>query len=256
MQKTHKISINENMANSKIIEHSFEELSQCFRVLLEAHLNANPGGLIFVDRAEAVGNIEAGLTGLLNSFHSLYDAIGKQLEKSPIDWYKSAQLAIILAIRNARHHNAANRIRTLYTYHTQEAKSIQHMEEYILVDFPCSDEGADTFELYVSWLDLKNLLSLSEKETRIKEDTKKIIKEYINTAQFIGYANNYKLDESKVFFNIIPLFVNAAATIVPLIKNYCGSKSVEAKLFASLFSTVTQANTKDHEVNCGPFVLP
>lgn len=244
------------MANSKIIEHSFEELSQCFRVLLEAHLNANRLGLLFVDRAEAVGNIEAGLTGLLNSFHNLYDAIGKQLEKNPIDWYRSAPLAIILAIRNARHHNAANRIRSLYTYHTQEANSLQHMEQYILVDFPCSDEGAQTFELYVSWLDLKNLLNLPKKETYIKEDTKNIINEYIDTKQFIKYANNYRLDESKVFFNIIPLFVNAAATIVPLIKHCCGSGSFEAKFFADHFSTVAQANTKNHQVNCGPFVLP
>ena len=63
------------MLNNKIIEHSFEELLQCFRVLLESHLNATRGGLLFVDRAEAVGNIEAGLTGLLNSFHNLSDAI-------------------------------------------------------------------------------------------------------------------------------------------------------------------------------------
>jgi len=96
------------MPHSKVIEHSFEDLSQSLRVLLEADFKANRGGLLFVDRAEAVGNIETGLTGVLNSFHSLYDAIGKQLEKSPIDWYKSAPLAIILAIRNARHHNAAN----------------------------------------------------------------------------------------------------------------------------------------------------
>lgn len=103
------------MSRSKVIEHSFEELSQSLRVLLKANFNANQGRLLFVDRAEAVGNIETGLTGVLNSFHNLYDAIGKQLEKSPIDWYKSASLALILASRNARHHNATNRIRPLYT---------------------------------------------------------------------------------------------------------------------------------------------
>ena len=244
------------MSHSKVIEHSFEELSQSLRVLLEADYNANRGGLLFVDRAEAVGNIETGLTGVLNSFHSLYDAIGKQLEKSPINWYKSEQLALILAIRNARHHNAANRIRTLYTYHTQEARSLEHMERYILVDFTCSDEGADTFDLYVSWIDLKKLLSLPEKETRIKKETRNIINEYLNTEKFIEYAEYYELDESRVFFNIIPLFVNAAATIVPLIKDHCGSKSTEASFFVVHFTTVIQANTKDHEVNCGPFVLP
>jgi hypothetical protein len=244
------------MSHTKAIKHSFEELSQSLRVLLEADNNANRGGLLFVDRAEAVGNIETGLTGVLNSFHSLYDAIGKQLEKSPIDWYKSAPLALILIIRNARHHNTANRIRTLYAYHTQEARSLEHMEQYILVDFTCSDEGADTFDLYVSWIDLKNLFSLPEKETRIRKETINIINEYLNTEKFIEYAECYELDESRVFFNIIPLFVNAAATIVPLIKDYCDSESTEASFFVNHFTTVVKANTKDHDVNCGPFVLP
>ena len=55
------------------ISDAFEDLSHALRVLLEAHLRAN-GGLLQIDRAEAVGNIEAGLSGVLNAFHSLYDA--------------------------------------------------------------------------------------------------------------------------------------------------------------------------------------
>lgn len=244
------------MSQSNIIKNSFEDLSQSLRVLLEADLNANRRGLLFVDRTEAVGNIETGLTGVLNSFHNLYDAIDKQLEQSPIHWYKSAALAIILAIRNARHHNAANRIRSLYTYHAQEARFLEHMEQYILVDFTCSDEGADTFDLYLSWIDLKNLLTLPEKETRIRKETRELIIEYLNTEKFIQYAEHYKLDESRIFFNIIPLIVNAAATIVPLIKDYCDSESTEASFFVSHFTTVILANTREHEVNCGPFALP
>lgn len=244
------------MTYSKAIEHAFEELAQSLRVLLEADFKANRGGLLLVDRAEAVGNIETGLTSVLNSFHSLYDAIDKQLEKNPVDWYESAPLALILAIRNARHHNKANRIRTVYTYHVQEAKNIQHMEQYILVDFITPDEGADTFDVYISWDDFKNLLNLPVGESRVKNVTSKIIKEYLDTEKFVEYANYYELDDSRVFFNIIPLFVNAAATIIPLIKEYCGSGSIEASFFVKHFSTVVQADTKNHEVNCGPFVLP
>jgi len=62
------------------------------------------------------------------------------------------------------------------------------MERYILVDFTCSDEGAGTFDLYVSWIDLKKLLNLPEKETRIKKETRNIINEYLNTEKFIEYA--------------------------------------------------------------------
>lgn len=240
---------------NRAIEHAFEELAQSLRVLLEADFKANRGGLLLVDRAEAVGNIENALSSVLNAFHSLYDAIEKQLGGNPINWYESGPLAIVLAIRNARHHNKANRIRTLYTYHTQEAEQIQHMEQYVLVDFVTPDEGADTFDVYMSWSDLKLLLEMPPSESRVRQPTNIAIREYLDTEKFAEYSNYYGLEESRVFFNIVPLFVNAAATIVPLIKQYCGSGSTESKSFADHFSTVVQADTKYHDVNCGPFVL-
>jgi hypothetical protein len=240
---------------SRAIEHAFEELAQSLRVLLEADFKANRGGLLLVDRAEAVGNIENALTSVLNAFHSLYDAVEKQLGSNPINWYETGPLALVLAIRNARHHNKANRIRTLYTYHTQEAEHIQHMEQYVLVNFVTPDEGADTFDVYLSWSDFKFLLEMPSSESRIRQVTDTSIREYLDTAKFVEYSKYYGLEESRVFFNVVPLFVNAAATIVPLIKVHCGTDSTESHFFAEHFSTVVHADTKHHDVNCGPFVL-
>lgn len=244
------------MANNKLIEHSFEELSQSLRVLLEANWRANHGGLLLVDRAEAVGNIETALTSVLNAFHSLYDAIKKQLGENPIDWYTTGSLAVILAIRNARHHNKANRIRTIYTYHAHEAERLQHMEQYVFVDYITPDEGADTFDVFVSWSDLNEFLALPQSESRLRPETSEIIKEYLHSEKHIEYSEHYDLSESEVFINIIPLFVNAAATIVPLIKEHCTGDSTESESFSEHFSSVVQADTHNHEVTCGPFVLP
>ena len=180
---------------SRAIEHAFEELAQSLRVLFEADFKANRGGLLLVDRAEAVGNIENALTSVLNAFHSLYDAVEKQLGSNPINWYESGPLALVLAIRNARHHNKANRIRTLYTYHTQEAEHIQHMEQYVLVDFITPDEGADTFDVYLSWADFKLLLEMPNSESRIKQTTNGAIREYLDTAKFPEYSEYYNLEE-------------------------------------------------------------
>ena len=88
------------------------------------------------------------LGGVLNSFHSLYDAIESQFGHHRIDWYKSAELATILALRNARHHNKANKIRTLYTFHARESERPDQMSQYVLIDFNCPEEGADTFDVY------------------------------------------------------------------------------------------------------------
>ncbi|TOC16029.1 hypothetical protein CGJ89_25480, partial [Vibrio parahaemolyticus] len=72
--------------------------------------------LISVDRPEAVGNVETSVNAMLNAFHNLYDLMQQELD-TPVDWYNTPELCIILAIRNARHHNKANRIRSLYNYH-------------------------------------------------------------------------------------------------------------------------------------------
>lgn len=244
------------MASSRLIEHAFEELAQSLRVLLEANWRANHNGLLMVDRAEAVGNIETALTSVLNAFHSLHDAIEKQLGTNPVDWYATGELATILAIRNARHHNKANKIRTIYTYHVHEAERIQHMEQYVFVDYITPDEGADTFDVYISWSDLDEFLSLPQSESRLRPQTCGVIRDYLDYSKHQQYAEYYELPESKVFINIVPLIVNAAASIVPHIKNYCTGDSTESESFSDHFSTVVKADTHNHEVLCGPFVLP
>lgn len=244
------------MSQGRLIENAFEDIAQSLRIFLEADFRANHKGLLFADRAEAVGNIETALSSVLNAFHRLYDAIRKQLGNDPIDWYRTGSLATILAIRNARHHNIANCIRTLYTYHTQEAERLDRMVQYVYVDFPLPDKDADTFDVYMSWADLRQLLSLPKSESKIRSDTGTVIRHYLSSEKFSGYASYYELSESRVFFNIVPLFVNAAAKIVPAIKSHLRGTSTESKFFAYHFSTVENVDTKNHEVNCGPFVLP
>lgn len=244
------------MKTHRLIEHAFEELAQSLRVLLEANYRANVAGLIQVDRAEAVGNIETAVTSVLNAFHSLYDATKKQLAENPIDWYKTGELAIILAIRNARHHNKANRIRTLYSYHTQEAEAVNRMEQYVLIDFPCIEDDGTTFDVYISWADLSTLLSLPKSESSLAPETVKLIEEYINSKEFAKYSSSYDLPETRAVINLVPLLVNAAATIVPLIESHCCGESTESKAFRAHFCCVSKAETKKHVVNCGPFVLP
>lgn len=52
-----------------LVTDAFEDLSHAFRVLLEADIRANRQGLLQLDRAEAVGNIETALASVMNAFH-------------------------------------------------------------------------------------------------------------------------------------------------------------------------------------------
>lgn len=238
-----------------LITDAFEDLSHALRILLEADARAHRQGLLQLDRAEAVGNIETALAAVLNAFHSMYDAMEKEGHGGLIDWYKAPELATVLTLRNARHHNQAKKIRTMYSYYAQEAEKIGGMEMYILVDFPAAEDGADTFDVYISWADLKTLFALPQQATRIRESAAQSIRAYLGAANFPGYAAHYELDEDRVFFNVVPIFVNAAAKLVPLIKHLVSPRSMEGETYLMLFQDMLPADTQNHEVNCGPIAL-
>ncbi|WP_428851999.1 hypothetical protein [Imbroritus primus] len=234
------------------LSDAFEDLSHALRVLLEANARAHGGGLLEIDRAEAVGNIEMGLGAVFNSFHSLYDALDKAGQGKLIDWYGTPQLSTILVLRNARHHNQARKIRTIYSYYVQEAEKIGRMEMYVLVDFPAEEEGADTFDVYLSWADLRILLAMPEQQSRLREAVAQSIGAYIGVEKFKGYAQHFQLEEDRVFFNVVPLLVNAAIELIPRIKHLVRPRSTESEVVLRLFDHILPAKTSEHEVSCGP----
>lgn len=230
---------------------AFEDLSHALRVLLESHLKAVQG-LLLVDRAEAVGNIENALASVLNAFHSLYDAMEKFGYESLLDWYETPELATILVLRNARHHNQARKIRTLYSYYLQTAKVVGGMEFFTLVDFPAGEEDADTFDVYLSWEDLRYLLSIPVSETRIRPQTAQLIRQYLGVSKFSEYAEKDDLTEDRVFFNVVPLVVNAATKLTPFILDLIEPRSMEAKVYLNLFKDLIPSDTTNPEVMSGP----
>lgn len=239
----------------ELVTDAFEDLSHALRVLLEADLRANRYGLLNTDRAEAVGNIEMGLAAVFNAFHSLYDALDKTKSKSMLNWYECPELATILILRNARHHNQAKKVRTMYSFYAQEAKKLGSMEMYILVDFPPSEDGGDTFNVYLSWADFQELISLPKKQTRLREATVDSVRSYITGGKFSDYAAYFELDEERLFFNVVPLIVNAAIKLIPLIELMVNPRSVESETYLSLFKDMCLIDTREHEVNCGPIAF-
>lgn len=109
-----------------MLSHSFEDLAQAFRVLLESNWSLQR--LLAVDRAEAIGNLESGLNTQLNAFHNLYDNM--QSNGLEPDWYLKPELLMMLVIRNARHHNKANRIRSIYNFHRQATNDPTQQKNY------------------------------------------------------------------------------------------------------------------------------
>lgn len=231
------------------LSHSFEDLTQTFRVLIEANFKFHQ--LISIDRAEAVGNIETSLNAMLNSFHNLYDLMQQELH-SPIDWYATPELCIILCIRNARHHNKANRIRSIYNYHVQNTDSPQTPHTYLYANFLANPEekGGGFFDVPISWGDILDLLSLPRRESRLRESTEEIIRNYINANLIEASATEENIDIRDIFINFVPLAMNAGIKLFPFIKDHVTTNSIEAQSFYSLFETVKPS------ITCEPCCQP
>ena len=241
--------------SNNLISGSFEELSHALRILAEADLRAHKG-LLEIDRAEAVGNIETAFTSILNAFHSLYDACQKQKASICLDWYAVGELATILTLRNARHHNHARKIRTLYTYHVQENSKPTEMVSYVLVDFPALDPTARWSELYISWGDLVTLFSLLEKDTRLRRSTITLVRHCLGSEGFSSYAASYDAPVNLVFFNAFPLITNAAIKVVSALAEHIKPASMEAKTYFRQFSRLEPMQTDKPNVDCRVFALP
>jgi len=233
---------------------AFEDLSQSLRVLLEARFSANQ--LFTVDFAEATGNIENAFTGVLNAFHSLYDAMAKDGIKDRVDWYKVPPLCAILTLRNARHHNLCSKIRTLFRYHLDTVTPHTAKQKYLMVNFKLGESDAITFDVPLSMGDLVDLLDMNIKESKLRLTTKNLLDEYIGLSDCRAYAEKKGLTIQKVFFNVIPLLINAGISLHPHIKDRIVHMSTESKHFDFHFREVLPAHTRQHEYQVFEFRKP
>ena len=240
-----------------MLTHSFEDLAQTFRVLVESHFKFHQ--IITVDRPEAVGTIETAINAKLNAFHNLYDLMLQDLG-NPVDWYNTPELCIILAIRNARHHNKANRIRSIYNFHTQTCANPTDIKRYLYVDFPAGQEdgedGGDFFDVPLSWFDLETFLSAPRAESRLKPTARQLIRNYLDADQFELEADERGIDRENIFFNFVPLTLTAGVALEPFIKGHVTPGSIEANSFLNLFGSMDAAMTTSHEYQTLDFFLP
>ena len=210
-----------------------------------------------VDRAEAVGNMEGAFKDVLNSYHSLYDSMLKE-QAINLDWYATPPLALVLAIRNAKHHNIANKIRNIFNYHVFNHDKPTDSSAYLLIDFPAptEEEGGDCFDFHISWSDIDALLQLPRSESRLRSGTRKLVRFYLNAGNFESIAEQEGIEKEKIFINIVPIVLNAGIALSSHIKDVVKTVSTEGKHFIWHFENVCAALTDTHEITKTLVSLP
>ncbi len=211
-----------------MIDQCFEDLSHALRIYGEHMFKFHT--LALIDKDEAVGNLNQGFSSILNGMHSLYDA---NKRRGGSDWYAKDEFLFVAALRNARHHNNANKIRQVFDMHWPGDRSGRVL---LLVPEP-GEEGASCLEYYISLSDLDMLLSQESKVNRLPANAKSRIRDLMRWDLIESIANDNLVPMQRVFYNAIPILIDACVEIFPDIAKEIIGKSTESQIFKAVFET-------------------
>lgn len=193
-----------------------------------------------MSQSEAAGNLDQGLTSILNDFHSIYDAANDDPRIS-FAWNREPTTATLLAIRNARHHNHAHRIRSLEGYFTRAGRA-HPSREYHLVTHGDGDGEMPLFVQALSWSDISDLLDMPFEMTRLSAAKVGTMRAYLG-ADSIASHIVAQTSTAPVFFDVLPLIVNAAKAAIAVIEPYLEIYSMEGEGFKEHFEDVGVVDT-------------
>lgn len=222
----------------KSISEAFDSFAHALRVNTE-HLIRAPE-LMKVDPQEAAGNLDQGLLSILNGFHSVYDAANDDPRIS-FAWNREPTTATLLAIRNARHHNHAHRIRSVEGYFTRAGRA-QLSKEYHLVTYGDGNGEAPLFIQALSWSDISELLDMPFDMTRLSAAKVGAMRAYLG-ADSIASHIAAQTSTAPIFFDVLPLIVNAAKAAIAVIEPHLETYSMEGQGFKEHFEDVEVVDT-------------
>lgn len=234
----------------KSISEAFDNFAHALRVNTE-HLIRAPE-LLKIDPQEAAGNLDQGLSSILNGFHSIYDAANDEPRIS-FAWNREATTATLLAIRNARHHNHARRIRGLEGYFSRGGQD-RLSREYHLVTYGAGENERPLFVQALSWSDFKELLGMPYETTRLSAAKVATISSYLG-ADSIAAHDATQNSTVPIFFDVLPLIVNAAKAAIEVIEPYLEVYSMEGEGFKKHFKAVCEIDTTVLHFSVGSFEI-
>lgn len=219
-----------------MISGRFESLAQAFRVFSEQSLRFQH--LFLIDAPEAVGNLDHAIDGILNSFHSLYDAVKIEANEA-FNFYDDPLCAFVLRLRNARHHNQANGVRSIY----RRARIVERQIDYLLINFAAAEaeEGGAFAEYYISWEDVLAALALEAHKYTASVTAGR---EAIKAELFELWCAEHGYSQRQMFVNLIPVLSAAGSACIGPLAKFIEPQSVEAEAFLRIFQTVKPANFK------------
>lgn len=236
-------------------QHACLALGSGLQALHDADLRANPGAGLVDDRPRAVAAIDAALDDSLAAFVALLESVDAQFPDVAPNWLADTALALPVVLRSARV-GAGSCPRTLYRWHAEEAPRPTAVLHYVFVDFDYVEERRDAFDLFLSAGDLADCLAMPAALERFGGGALARLRDYLGCDHYARYAEHHGLPPARVFFNLVPLLINAGAALFPALGAVLAPGTTAAEWLGPFFARRSRADTVLQRVDCAPFVLP
>lgn len=199
---------------NKVKQIAIDKLANTMRMYGEARCDFER--LKFLDKEEAINNLDRGFEAKLEAFHSLYD-----LTKSEFNYFEYADSALLILIRNAIHH----RDHDLFISWNKEMLLNGGIEknngaEFLLASNRVCDRPP-VMQYYYKFEDI--LLRLDKSlaspylEKRMKDEQKedllKKLDEQLKFNYIVLHAKSERYPINQVYLNFIPIFTSAVVRV-------------------------------------------
>lgn len=201
--------------NAPLVSSAADRLSNALRLYAEASINSK--ALFSVDKEEAIDNLDRAFDGILNGFHSMYDAmIAAKLE---LNWHAHGDTAACILVRNARHHNAEGLFDSWNSIMLKRG-GLGRMAgaAFLLVGYQLVGEGGWVSEYYVPFDDFKKRLEMPASRIKDPAAIAALFDRECGFAAIRDQASKERYPANQVYLNMIPIVMNAATRVYSTIR--------------------------------------
>jgi len=215
------------------ISNAVDKLSNSLRIFAEEQFRFSK--LVQIDKEEAVNNNNQAFESILESFHTVYD-ITK--DKGILDYFKYADTALLILLRNAMHH----RNHLLFeSWNSSFYLKFDHEKlcgaQFLLTTYKNCDEGSFQAQYYYKIYDIYERLS----QPKLKKFTKKhqmLFEQELSFSKIIEYAKKERYPNDQIYINIMPILISAMSRIFIALKdNKIDFKGYDSEVYVEHFTS-------------------
>lgn len=222
----------------EILQLAVRKLANSMRIYGEAHCDFQR--LKYIDKEEAIDNLDRAFESKLEAFHSLYD-----VSKNQVDYFSSADTASLILMRNAIHHRDHLLFKSWNHEVALDEKYKNYLgAEFLLVDYPVLGAPSKMryfYKLEDFYLRLDDSLSSPYLEKKMGAAKRASLLDTMDSElsflEIKKYAKSEKYPIGQIYINIIPIFISATCRVFSTLKkNGFTFSGFDAKVYEEPFT--------------------